>query len=174
MLKPVDILVVLGLLRQPTTTWTVRSLAADVRVPPASVQRSLERLAVTPVFGAGRRRLSVAACEELLTHALGYIAPVSLGAETRGVPTAWAAQPLLDRLVQSGSPPVWPDPHGEVRGVALEPLHPAALEVARTDPDMYELLALVDGLRVGDARTRHLAATELHERVLDAPESPLP
>lgn len=172
MLKPVDILVVLGLLRQRDTSWTVRSLAADLHVPPASVQRSLERLASTPVFA--QRHLSIAACEELLTHALGYVAPVSLGIETRGTPTAWAAEPLVDRLVQDGSVPVWPNPHGAVRGLALEPLHPAAIELARTDPDMYELLALVDGLRVGDARVRHLATAQLHDRIFDAPESPLP
>jgi hypothetical protein len=171
-LKGVDILVVLGLLRQPNANWTVRSLAAQLHLPPATVQRSLARLAATPIFG--NRRLSITACEELLTHAVRYVAPGSLGGETRGVPTAWGAPPLAGLLARVGSTPVWPDPHGDVRGVELQPLHPAALMLARSDLEMHELLVLVDGLRVGDARVRELAAKYLHARIFDAPESPLP
>jgi hypothetical protein len=37
------------------------------------------------------------------------------------------------------------------------PLHDAVPELAREDPWMYEALALVDGVRVGDARVRGLA-----------------
>lgn len=166
MLKPVDILVVLGLLRQPDTSWTVRSLAADLHLPPASVQRALDRLSATPVFA--NRRLSVVACEDLLAHSLRFVAPVALGAETRGIPTAWAAPPLDADIAEAGSPPVWPDPIGEVRGVELTPLHPAVPALARTNPELYEVLALVDGLRVGDARVRSLAWELLHDRTFDA------
>jgi hypothetical protein len=170
-LKSVDILVVLGLLRQPDANWTVRSLAAQLHLPSASAQRSLARLAATPVFA--HRRLSTAACEDLLTCALRFVAPAALGGETRGVPTAWAAPPLAGLLTQDGLPPVWSDPEGEVRGAEVMPLHPAALTLARVDEEMRELLVLVDGLRVGDVRTRHVAGTELRRRISDAPETPL-
>lgn len=166
MLKPVDILVVLGLLRQPATHWTVRSLAADLHLPPASVQRSLDRLAATPVFA--NRRLDVSACEDLLAHSLRFVVPTALGGETRGVPTAWAASPLDALIAGAGSPPVWPDPLGEVRGVELAPLHPSVPALARADSELYEILALIDGLRVGDARVRSLAAELLHARTVDA------
>lgn len=75
MLQGVDLLVLLGLLRRPVGDWTVRSLAAELWLPPATVQRALERLAVVGVFDAGRRRVNVGACEELFMHALGFIAP---------------------------------------------------------------------------------------------------
>jgi hypothetical protein len=167
MLKGVDILVVLGLLRQPSTDWTVRSLAADLHLPPATVQRSLARLASTPAFA--NRRLNVLACQDLLSSGLRFIAPGSLGSETRGVPTAWGAPPLSDLLADAGSPPVWPDPLGEVRGAELRPLHPAVPSLARADPEMYALLTLVDGLRVGDARVRGLAIEHLSDRLFRAP-----
>jgi len=85
------------------------------------------------------------------------------------VPTAWAAAPLAEQLSDDGElPPVWPDARGELRGLAVIPLHGAAVELTRTDPWMYEMLALVDGLRIGDARVRGLATELLRRRLEDA------
>lgn len=170
MLQAVDLVVLLGLLRHPAGDWTVRSLAAELRLPPATVQRALERLAVVRVFDAGRRRVNVGVCEELFTHALGFVAPGLVGGETRGMATAWAAPPLVEHLAGNGDlPPVWPDPLGEVRGLEVKPLHPRVVSLAQADREMYELLALIDGLRVGDARVRQLAVRLLREWILAAP-----
>jgi hypothetical protein len=171
-LKGVDIVVVLGLLRRPPDPWTVRVLADELKLPPASVQRSLDRLAATPVLDARRRRLSIGASEDLLMDALPFVVPGSLGGETRGLPTAWAASPLAERLASAGQPPVWPDPHGEARGLEVEPLHPGVVGLARADPEMYELLALVDGMRLGDARVRELAGGLLRDRIRNATRVP--
>ena len=83
--------------------------------------------------------------------------------------TAPAPQPSLSRI-RIGSapddlPPVWPDAQAEGRGLALRPLHPAVPEAARRDPQLGESLALVDALRLGDARTRGVAAELLSKRV---------
>jgi hypothetical protein len=170
MLKGVDLVVVLGLLRHPAGDWTVRSLAQELRLPPATVQRTLERLALVRVFDAGRRRVNVGACEELFVHALRFVAPAVVGGETRGLPTAWAAPPLVGHLAGNEDlPPVWPDSLGEVRGLELQPLHPRVVSLAQADAEMYKLLALVDGLRVGDARVRALAVRMLREWILAAP-----
>jgi hypothetical protein len=56
---------------------------------------------------------------------------------------------------------VWPDPLGSVRGIGLEPLHPAVPEVARRDPELGERLALVDAMRLGDVRLTEVAGLEL-------------
>jgi hypothetical protein len=104
--------------------------------------------------------------EEFLIHGLKYLFPARQEGLTRGVPTAWAAAPLADELVQVDEPPpVWPDAHGEVRGVALQPLHENAVQVARRDPALGEQLALLDAIRLGDGRVRSLAAKRLRERL---------
>jgi len=55
---------------------------------------------------------------------------------------------------------------GDVRGLLVEPLHPKVAEEARRDPLLYELLALLDVLRIGGgARERNLAKGALHERL---------
>jgi hypothetical protein len=38
-------------------------------------------------------------------------------------------------------------------------------DAARSDPKLYELLALVDAIRVGRARERKLAESELEKRL---------
>ena len=58
-------------------------------------------------------------------------------------------------------PPVWSDPEGTVRGFAIEPLHPSVPAAAKADAALYQLLALVDTLRIGHARERKLAEVEL-------------
>jgi hypothetical protein len=172
MLQSVDLVVLLGLLRHSAGDWTVRSLADELHLPPATVQRALERLAVVRVFDAGPRRANVGACEELFVHALRFVAPAVVGGETRGLPTAWAAPPLVGHLAGNDDlPPVWPDPLGEVRGLEVQPLHPRIVSLAQADAEMYELLALVDGLRVGDARVRALAIRLLREWILAAPRA---
>lgn len=164
-----DIFSLLGLMRHGSKPkWTMRSLARELQIPHSSLQRSLVRLGETPVYDATRGRLNLSATMELFEHALPFVAPASLGAPTRGVPTAWAAMPLSDAIGTVGDlPPVWPSSAGEVRGRAVKPLHPAAISLAGSDPWMYEMLALVDGVRVGDARVRGVAKELLRERLTE-------
>jgi hypothetical protein len=146
--------------------WTVRSLEAEIGIPRSVVQRSLVRLEQAGLLEEGRRRVNVGRAEELLVHGVKYVFPPVRGGETRGVPTAWAAPPLQDKLAHSGElPPVWPDPMGSVRGIAVEPLHDSAPEISRRDPALTELLALTDGIRLGDARVRGLAEELLRARL---------
>ncbi len=85
---------------------------------------------------------------------------------TRGMPTAWAAPPLSEQIAAGDEPPpVWPDPEGEARGIAFEPLYRSAPKAAKRDRALYEMLALVDALRDGRARERQLAAKELKARL---------
>jgi len=81
------------------------------------------------------------------------------------MPTAWAAPPLLQRIAASSNPPVWPDASGTTHGIALAPLHPSVPDAARGDDRLWELLALVDAIRIGNARERSIAGDELKKRL---------
>ena len=83
------------------------------------------------------------------------------------MPTAYAAPPLAELLVSTAAdpPPVWPDPVGEVRGLAFQPLHKLAPQAARADKNLYELLTLVDAIRSGRARERKIATKKLRVRL---------
>ena len=62
-------------------------------------------------------------------------------------------------------PPVWPDPDGEVKGIAFMPLYKSAPMAARIDEQFYELLALTDAVRSGWAATFPAATQGLKNRL---------
>lgn len=165
MLRPQDILVLLELVLWGEN-WTFDLLAHELGLSASAVHRSVDRAAAAGLYRSAGREVDRSALEEFLVHGLRYVFPAQWGGEARGIPTAWAASPLRDRLSQSGSnPPVWPDPHGAVRGIALEPLDPRVPDAARRDKGLCELLALIDAIRIGGARERALAAEELKNRL---------
>jgi len=52
-----------------------------------------------------------------------------------------------------------------MRGQEIEPLYPSIATIDfKKAPELYELLALVDAIRVGRARERNLAVEELNKR----------
>ena len=87
-----------------------------------------------------------------------------------GVPTSHSAPAFAGVFAPGSTDFVWPHPNGAVRGVGIEPLHPAVPFAATQDAKLYELLALFDALRVGKARERGMALERL--QALINPESP--
>ncbi len=170
MLKSQDIYVLLKLVVIGSRQWSYADLAVDLRMSPsqlhASVKRALEaQLAVkygeriTPHF----RNI-----EEFLIHGLKHVFWVKRGEMTRGMPTSASASPLNDMFVPLSAeepPSVWPDPEGEVRGMAFSPLYKHAPKAAQKDNKFYELLTLVDAIRSGRAREREIATKELKIRL---------
>lgn len=167
MIKDSDVYVLSGLVAHDNGDWTYRSLAERLGVPHAVVQRALSRTEDAGLYSAHRCRVHLPHFEEFSVHALRFLAPARLGALTRGVPAAWAAAPMNEAIISSGEepPPVWPYAHGQVRGQAVEPLHRAAPEAIGEWSDLGEILALLDSLRVGDARVRNVAEEFLSTRL---------
>ncbi|MFZ5480363.1 MAG: hypothetical protein ACOZNI_26600 [Myxococcota bacterium] len=164
-LAPVDVLVLAGLLAvEPRESWTQAELAGLLRLSPAMITRSIQRLCDARLYDRGTRRVDRAAAAELLLHAVRLVFPARVGGPARGVPTAHSAPPLRDQLA-ADSAYVWPWEEGEVSGMAIEPLHPSVPAARASLPEAYELLALVDALRVGRARERALAAREIRSRL---------
>lgn len=165
MLKGQDIVVLLALIGEEGTT--IPGLAERIGSDLASVHRSLSRLEELRVLRDGRR-VNLVSCEELLVHALRYMFPARFSGESRGIPTAWAAPALASVFAADDSqPPVWPTWDGDVRGIAVEPLHKMVPEAARRDPELYRRLALVDALRFGEARHRREAETAFRSIMFD-------
>lgn len=167
MLRPQDVLIALKLtlvspgrghdLAEPLGLSSAEVYAALKRLVTCDLAREDPRSAVPLVL---RRNLL-----EFLLHGVRYVYPAVRGEPTRGVPTGHAAPPLAAELVGDSLPPVWPHPLGTVRGYAFAPIYRSAPDAALQDPQLYELLALLDALRAGNARERGLAAGLLEERL---------
>jgi hypothetical protein len=165
-LKPQDVLVVLKL-AVTSAEWTYVDLADALDISRSEAHGSVKRAEVARLIHPKTRQPSRVELLEFLVHGVRYAFPGVRGALSRGMPTAHSAPPLDALIVATAAdaPVVWPDGRGETRGEALEPLYPSVPTAARADARLYELLALVDALRVGRARERALAADELKRRL---------
>lgn len=167
-LKPQDILVVLKLLLLRGEVWSYAELAVALKLSPSQVHASVKRLlAAKLAVKQGEQivphRQNLA---EFLAHGIRYAFAPERGEITRGIPTGYAAPPLDYHFAPSSElPPVWPDAKGEVRGYSFSPLYSKVPGAARSDPSLYELLALVDAIRGGQARERAIAIRELKGRI---------
>lgn len=169
-LKPQDLLLLLKLVALGDRPWSYNRLALELAMSPSEVHGAAKRvLAARLALRIGDViRPNISNLEEFMLHGMQYVFVPDRGGLTRGIPTAHAAPPLDGAVVPDNEPPpVWPDPEGEMRGMAFSPLYKSAPRAARNDPALYELLVLVDGLRGGQARERELARKELRRRLED-------
>jgi hypothetical protein len=161
-LKPHDVVVALQLTLTPNAPY--RALAESVGLSLGEIHNAIKRLTAARLLSVDRRIPRRTSLLDFLLKGVPYAFAAELGAESRGVPTAHAAPPLYAHFSTSDAV-VWPFAEGKVRGPAVEPLYEEAPSLPSRNPDLYELLALVDALRIGRARERELATTILRERL---------
>lgn len=166
-LRPHDVVVALQLIIAPQETYA--RLSSAIGLSASEVHEAVKRLRISRLIGAGNtRRIEPRALEEFLIYGVPYAFPGELGAATRGVPTAHSAPSLKEHFDTSSEARssaedvlVWPHEDGQARGTSITPLYGAAAATAKSNPPLYELLTLVDALRVGRARERRLAKSML-------------
>jgi hypothetical protein len=166
-IKSQDVLILLKLVAIGNSRWSYSHLSAELDISASQLHSALTRCAVARLLESGLEPKPYPPhLKEFLIHGVKYCFPVQLGSLTRGIPTGYAAPPLNSMIIESDDPPpVWPHPKGEVRGIALSPIHRAAPFAALKDPKLYELLALLDAVRAGRAREREIATRELTARI---------
>ena len=163
-LKPQDVLLLLKLLTLETTPRVI-DLAVDLGVSPSEISHGLARLIKSQLLGADKKPLKQNSLEFLI-YGLKYAFPTELGPIVRGITTAHSALPLSKVIVSERNDYyVWAFSEGEVRGQSITPLYQSVPFAASRDKKLYELLALVDALRIGRAREQKLARRELEKRL---------
>jgi hypothetical protein len=167
-LKPQDVVVLIKLLeygdKRPPYAQIAEQLFLSVSEVHAAVQRAKQARLLTGT--ELHETPNKSALEEFLVHGLKYAFPPERGELTRGVPTGYAAEPLKSRISAGNDPPpVWPFPEGKARGYSFTPLYKTVPRAALRDSYLYEMLALIDALRDGRSRDRHIAEEELKLRL---------
>jgi hypothetical protein len=145
-------------------------LSRELGISASEIHASVRRSVAAGLIAVGSKLPLRKPLQEFLLYGVRYAFPAREGPLARGIPTAHAAPPLAKHVTSDDLPPVWPDSKGTVKGHAVEPLHPSVPFAARLDPKLYELLALIDALRIGNAREQKLAEDELKKRLNHAHE----
>jgi hypothetical protein len=166
-LKPQDVIVLFKLASSFQNEFRYSKFSEDLGIAASEVHAGIKRLnhARLIIVEEGGVALARKAFIEFILFGAIYSFPPVRGTVTRGIPTSYAAQPLVELINQPDEPPpVWPDSDGPVQGIALYPLYPSVVSAAIKDPELYKNLALFDALRSGAAREREIAQQLIRER----------
>ncbi len=168
-LKSHDIYVALKLVVLKNEPCSMQSIGESLGMSASRVHDSIHRLIKAKLIRKERGyRVIFSNLKEFLVHGIRFAFVPELGEPTRGVATSSFAAPLNQLFSKSNELPyVWPDPEGEVRGVSFSPLHKSAPKAARSDAQLYELLALVDAIRGGRAREKAMAIEQISKLLSD-------
>ncbi len=167
-MRPQDIVVLLKIVALKDTNWRNIDLAYSLQISASEISEVLNRCKIAGLIDANKRKLHLNSFQEFLIYGLKYVFPAEPGAMVRGIPTAHSASPINDHFSSGSDIYVWPYAKGNQRGQAIEPLYRTLPEIIEQDKSFYELLAIVDTLRVGRVREIKIAAEELKKRLKHA------
>ena len=150
------------------TQYSVRQLEVATGISKSELSAALNRCIRVGLAArdhqTGIPKVNRKALLGFLLHGIKYVFPAKPAELVRGMPTAFAAPVMAGRLMSAGEIiTVWPDATGQHKGQAISPLFKSAPMAAKADAKLYELLALVDAIRIGNARELKLATQLLEE-----------
>lgn len=163
-MKPQDVVILLKIIATNSDNWQQKPMAESLKMSQSEISQSASRMQYSG-FLLGKKVMRLAFFD-FLKYSVSYVFPQKPGAIVRGIPTAHSAQPLSNEII-SDEQYVWPYASGKVRGHGIVPLYPSVPEASMNDSVLYELLALVDAVRVGRSREKELALKKLEKRILD-------
>ena len=150
------------------TQYSVRQLEVATGISKSELSAALNRCIRVGLAArdhqTGIPKVNRKALLGFLLHGIKYVFPAKPAELVRGMPTDFAAPVMAGRLMSAGEIiNVWPDATGQHKGQAISPLFKSAPMAAKADAKLYELLALVDAIRIGNARELKLATQLLEE-----------
>ena len=164
-MKPQDILILLKKLTSSGQSLLCQGLAESLGISISTVSESLERCKKAKLIDRDKKRVNVLALQEFLVHGIAYVFPIEAGRVGRGIPTNASASPIKENINGGSEMFVWHYTKGTARGQQVEPIYPTAPEAALRDEELYQLLVIVDALRLGNTREKAVAIDELTKRL---------
>jgi len=161
-LRPSDLVVACQLALTPAAQFL--QLAESIGLSAGECYNAVRRLRLARLILAEQRRPSSEILHQFLVQGAPFAFPPVLGTLTVGVSTAHSS-PVFRTIVEATENLVWPHADGTARGPSLVPLFPGAPVLPARNQPLYELLTIVDALRVGTTRVRRIAAELLAERL---------
>ncbi len=164
-MRPHDILILLKIAALKDKPWQAKDLARSLQISASEVSESLHRSQLAQLIAADKKQLMKNNLLDFIESGLRYVFPAEPGAVQRGLATAISGPPLNKQFAAEVGF-VWPWAEGKERGQAIAPLHPGVAQACLQDPVLYEMLTLVDAIRLNRARERQAALAELRKRIL--------
>ncbi len=165
-MKPQDVAILLFICQYCEGSYKVSEIADSLKISQSEVSESINRSNIAKLIDAKIKTVFRHGFYEFLVYGLKFVFPVVPGHIVRGVPTSHSAPPL-NKLISSDTDQfVWSYSKGTMRGMSIEPLYKTIPLVCEQFQEYYELLSLVDALRIGRSREIVFARDLLKERLL--------
>lgn len=139
-----------------------KDLANSLYISPSEISESLNRSMIARLVSPDKKKVFKQAFLRFIENGLSFVFPAEPGQLAKGIPTAHSA-PVLQPFFSSNEAYVWPDPLGKLRGQAIDPLYPKQALAAQNDSQLYDMLALIDTIRIGKVREIEKAIQLLKE-----------
>ncbi|RJV34422.1 hypothetical protein DWY55_17015 [Bacteroides sp. AF25-38AC] len=163
-MRPQDVVILLKKTTKSGRNLLNKDIASSLKISASEVSEALERCRIAKLVDRNKQKVNIMALEEFLIYGLKYVFPVQPDSVVRGVSTAFSASPIKEEISQGKEKYVWPYNKGTERGQGIEPLYKSVPEIVNSDTELYELLVIVDTLRIGKIREIEIATAELKKR----------
>ena len=163
-MRPHDIAILLKIASKGQEQWYMKDLAYELGISASEISESINRSIIAGLISSDKKTLKKLSLLDFLKSGLKYVYPQQPGSMVRGIGTAHSASPL-DNEIMSEEHFVWPFGKGNIRGQAIEPLHPNTPEACLKDKKYYALIALTDAIRIGKVREQNIAFEMIKERI---------
>lgn len=165
-MKSQDVAILLFISHYCDGKYKVSQIADSLKISQSEVSESINRSNIAKLIDSGSKTVFRHGLYELLVYGLKFVFPVIPGHIVRGVPTSHSGPPLNGLISSSSDQFVWSYSKGVARGMLIKPLYRTIPVICNEFPEYYELLCLVDALRIGRAREVVIAREILKERLL--------
>jgi len=164
-LKSQDILILLMIITIKKENWVLSEVATTLDISLSETSQALERCRICGLIDSSKKKVNRLNFREFLIYGLKYVYPAQIGSQVRGIATGYSAEPIKSKLSESNENLVWAYYKGSRRGNSVKPLYPTVPKIIDNNKELYELLVIVDTLRVGKVREREIAIEELDKRL---------
>ena len=164
-MRPQDIVVLLKIIALQHEDWNNADLAYSLKISASEISEVLNRSRISGLIDTKKRKVHINSFKEFLIYGLKYVFPAELGAIVRGIPTAHSASPIKEHILPGNDIYVWPYAKGNIRGQKIEPLYKTLPIAVQDDKLFYELLVIIDTIRIGRVREIKIATEELEKRL---------
>lgn len=163
-MKSQDLVVLAKLLLLEEAGYTQLSLAQTLFISQSEISVSLSRSSYSGLLHNNGKNVNRKILFDFIKYGLRVVFPQQPGNIVRGTLTAHSAPPLSKDII-SEQDFVWPNVKGTSRGQSIIPLYPTVPQAVLLDDQLYEILALLDAVRVGRVREKNLAIEYLEKRI---------
>ena len=149
-MRPHDIVILLKIIEKQKD-WLSKEISEELKISPSEISESLNRSSISGLLSPDKKKVMKSAFLSFLQYGLRYVFPVEPGPIERGIPTGHSADVLKDHFIAEETY-VWPSRKGKAKGQAITPLYPNQIFAVEQHKKLYDMLALVDAIRIGKVR----------------------